>query len=260
VKLKTGCRLLAMILALPIGLAAAPAAQSSKTVEIGELGPAVSVSLNVGDTLRVVLPSTPSTGYSWHVAGDDTTGAVQTKGSKYQPREQRPGASGTQTLTFLARSAGQNHLTLSYARPWEKKVKPARSYAVSVTVHPADSGSDLPVVTPRGTLIGSYSGKTLCADCSGILTTVALYAASPQQMTDTYYVRTTQYQGASKGDTTFVSAGNLSVKADTPAIYSLQSNTSDHVDSYQLKGDTLEVIDSNGKPAANPYNANLQKQ
>jgi inhibitor of cysteine peptidase len=249
---------------------AAPAQSTHPaTVEIGELGSAVQVSLQVGDTLRVALPSTPSTGYSWQPAGDDTAGIVQLKPSQYKSGQPRPGASGTQTITLTAKAPGQDHLTLNYVRTWEKNVKPARIYALSITVNPAGSGSESgsgsPIVTPAGTRIGTYSGKSRCADCSGILTTVAFYAASQHQMTATYYVRTMKYLGSPNGDTISISAGNWSLKTGTPAdakaiVYSLRSNTSDHVDSYQLNGDTLAVIGSDGKPAQNPYNTNLQKQ
>jgi inhibitor of cysteine peptidase len=254
---------------------AAPA-QSTRptTVEVGELGPAVQVSLQVGDTLRVVLPSTPSTGYTWRPTGDDTAGVMQVKNSQsqdsqYKAGQPRPGASGTQTFTLTAKAPGQDHLTLNYIRPWEKNVKPARTYAVNITVAPqgsgSDSGSGSPVVTPAGTPIGIYTGKSRCADCSGIVTTIAFYAATPQRMTGTYYVRTMKYLGSPNGDTVSVSAGNWSLKTGTPAdakaiVYSLRSNASDHVDAYQLKGETLLVIGSDGKPAQNPYNTNLQKQ
>lgn len=249
---------------------AAPAQSTpAATVEIGELGSAVQVSLHVGDTLRVVLPSTPSTGYSWQPSGDDTAGAMQVKSSQYNAGQPRPGASGTQTFTLIAKAPGQDHVKLNYARPWEKNAKPARTYAVNITVAPggsgSDSGSNSQVVTPAGTRIGTYSGKSRCADCSGIVTTVAFYAASAQRKTGTYYVRTMKYLGSPNGDTVSVSAGNWSLTTGTPAdakavVYSLRSNASDHVDTYQLEGETLVVIGSDGKPAQNPYNTNLQKQ
>jgi inhibitor of cysteine peptidase len=265
----------ALAAAAGVSVPSAAPAQSTHpaTVEIGELGSAVQVSLHLGDTLRVVLPSTPSTGYSWQPASDDTAGAMLQKGSQYQAGQPRPGASGTQTITLIAKTPGQDHLRLNYVRPWEKNATPARTYAVNITVDPAgsgsgpgtDSGSGSPMVTPAGTLIGVYSGKSRCADCSGILTTVAFYAPSQQQMTATYYVRTMKYLGSPNGDTVAVSAGNWSLKTGTSAdakaiVYSLRSNTSDHVDRYQLNGDTLAVIGSDGKPAQNPYNTNLQKQ
>lgn len=257
-----------LTLAAATGLSVLSAAAQSKrpaTVEVGELGTAVQVSLQAGDTLRVVLPSTPSTGYSWRPSGDDTAGAMQVTSSQYKAGQPRPGASGTQTFTLAAKAPGQDHLTLHYTRPWEKNAKPARTYAVNITVETAGGGSDSPVITPAGTLIGTYTGKSRCADCSGIVTTVAFYAASPQRMTGTYYVRTMKYLGSPNGDTIAVSAGNWSLKTGTPAdakaiVYSLRSNTSDHVDTYQLKGETLAVIGSDGKPAQNPYNTNLQKQ
>jgi inhibitor of cysteine peptidase len=272
---------LTLAAATSVFVPSAATAQSTRpaTVEVGELGSAVQVSLHAGDTLRVALPSTPSTGYSWRPIGNDTEGAMQVtssqyrdaqyKDSQYKAGQPRPGASGTQTFTLAAKAPGQDHLKLNYIRPWEKNAKPARTYAVNITVAPggtgADSGSGSPVVTPAGRQIGTYTGKSRCADCSGIVTTVAFYAASPQRMTGTYYVRTMKYLGSPNGDAIAVSAGNWSLKTGTPAdakaiVYSLRSNTSDHVDTYQLKGETLAVIGSDGKTAQNPYNTNLQKQ
>jgi inhibitor of cysteine peptidase len=268
------CLMLAAATGVSVPIAAPAQSTRPATVEIGELGSAVQVSLQVGDTLRVVLPSTPSTGYSWRPGGDDPAGTLQVKSSQYQDSQYKagqpkPGASGTQTLTLIAKKPGQGHLRLNYVRPWEKNANPARTYAVNITVVPggsgSGSGSDSPLVTPAGILLGTYSGKSRCADCSGILTTVAFYTASQQQMTATYYVRTMKYLGSPNGDTIAVSAGNWSIKKGMPAdakaiVYSLRSNTSDHVDTYQLTGDTLVVTGSDGKPAQNPYNTNLQKQ
>lgn len=234
-------------------------------VELGELGQSASVQLRVGDTLRIVLPANVSTGYSWKVNQNDASVLAVNDTENQRAQIARIGANHTQTLAFTAKMPGRDDLTLNYARPWEKNAKPARTYAVSITVSPTGSNSDLPVVTPAGTLIGTYSGKSRCADCSGIVTTVAFYAASPQQMAATYYVRTMKYLSSPKGDIVSVSAGNWSLKTGTAAdakgvVYSLHSNTSDHVDTYQLSGDTLAVIGSDGKPAQNPYNTNLQKQ
>jgi inhibitor of cysteine peptidase len=246
---------------MPAAVTAQTATQA--TVELGELGQSASVQLRAGDTLRVVLAANPSTGYSWQANQNDARVLAVNDIENQRAQITRIGAMRSQTLAFTAKAPGQDALTLNYARPWEKNAKPARTYAVNVRVNPAGGGS--PVVTPAGTLIGTYSGKSRCADCSGIVTTVALYAKSLQQMTATYYVRTTQYQGSPNGDTISISAGNWSVKTGTPAdakavVYSLRSNTSDHVDSYQLNGDTLAVIGSDGKAAQNPYNTNLQKQ
>jgi predicted secreted protein len=249
----------------PAAQAASPnAKQLPKTVEIGELGRAARVRLDVGDTLRIVLAANPSTGYGWTALGND--GAVLQAGKQENTpgAKQRMGAAGRQTLTFIAKAAGQDHLTLNYKRPWEKNAKPVRSYAVDVTVDSADRLDQL-AVTPAGTLVGTYSGKLPCADCSGILTTVAFYAASPQQMSDTYYVRTMKYLGAPRGDTVFVSAGKWSLKKGTPAnpngvTYAIGSNTSDQSESYLLKGDTLIALGSDGKPIQAPFNMNLKKQ
>ena len=251
-----------LVLALACGAQASPK-QSSKTVEVGELGRQVRVLLNVGDTLRVILPANASTGYRWQVAGNDAT-ILQLSGSKnLAGGEQRPGAVGKQSLTFVAKTAGKDRLVLNYSRPWEKNARPAQSYAVEVTV-----GADnyvTPTVIPAGTLLGTYGGKLPCADCSGIQTTVAFYAAGPLQLTDTYYVRTMKYLGAPNGDVTSVDAGNWSQKLGTPAdpnalLYSLRSNESNRLEDYRLRGDTLVAIGSDGKPIPAPFNINLEKE
>jgi predicted secreted protein len=44
------------------------------------------------------------------------------------------GAGGKVTLRFKAEKAGQTDLELVYHQPWEKSVKPARTFAVQVVV------------------------------------------------------------------------------------------------------------------------------
>ena len=176
--------------------------QPVNTVEIGELGQQANVVLNVGDTLRVILPANPSTGYGWQVA-ENNSAMLQGSASKNLPAAQsRRGVPGKQSFTFTTVAPGKERLLLNYRRPWEKDVKLARSYAVEVTIGPA-----APTVTPAGKLLGTYGGKLPCADCSGIRTTIAFYAAGSQQMTGTHYVRTMKYMGAPSGDVISVDAG-----------------------------------------------------
>ncbi len=219
-----------LVIALVGGARAAYGAtpnQPAKTVEIGELGPQVGVRLNVGDTLRLVLEANPSTGYGWQIAANQGTILQATSSRNLAATHQKPGAPGKQSLTFIARTPGKDRLLLNYSRPWEKNTRPARTYTVDVTV--GSAGHETPVVTPAGTLLGTYGGKLPCADCSGIQTTIAFYAAGPQRSTDAYYVRTMKYLGAPKGDVTSVDAGSWSLKKGTPAdpnaiVYSLRSN------------------------------------
>ena len=60
-----------LLLAALLQAASTLPAQAAKTVQIGEIGNAARISLNVGDDLRVILKATVSTGYSWRVARND---------------------------------------------------------------------------------------------------------------------------------------------------------------------------------------------
>ncbi len=81
------CRALVTAIALCGALTASAQMKQTRTIEIGEFSQQVHLSLEVGDTLRVVLPSTPSTGYSWHVAGASTV--LKAKGSGITPAPQK---------------------------------------------------------------------------------------------------------------------------------------------------------------------------
>jgi predicted secreted protein len=256
------CLALVTAIGLQAGLAAsAQTKQPSRTIEIGEFTQQVRVSLKVGDTLRVVLPSTPSTGYSWHVA-DRNTVLKATASSNTPGAQKNVGAAGRQTLVFTAAVPGQGDLILDYSRPWEKGKPPARQYTIGVTVGRAAAS---PVLIAGGILQGTYSGKLPCADCSGLLTSIAFYAADAAQSPAGYYVRTSTYLGAPKGDVVSIDAGHYLLQTGTPdkpdwTVFSLQSNTSDSIESYLLQGDSLVPLGSDGKPIQAPFNLSLKKQ
>lgn len=248
-----------LLLASAIPLTAAAAA-TPNTVEIGELGSQASVSLAVGDVLRVVLKGNPSTGYGWQVSSNN--GAVlQVNGTKNSaPSSGKVGASATQTLTFTAKAAGSDPLILAYQRPWEKTTPPARSYTLNVTV--AEQGS--PSVVPKGSLLGTYAGKLPCADCSGILTTISFYALGPNQYIDTYYVSTSKYLDAPGGNVINIEAGEWTLNRGSAAdpnatVYCMYSSDAESRTNYQLRGNTLIALDSASKVIRSPFNLSLTK-
>ena len=257
---------LALVTAIGFLAAIAASAQTkpSRTIEIGEFTQQVHVSLKVGDTLRVVLPSTPSTGYSWHVAASNAI--LKATASSNTPGAQKSaGAPGRQTLVFTAAAPGRDNLVLDYSRPWEKGKPAARQYSIAVTVsNAATKSAASPVLIAGGILQGTYSGKLPCADCSGLLTSIAFYAESAQTPAG-YYVRTSTYLGAPKGDVVSIDAGHYLLQRGTPdtpdrTVFSLQSNTSDSLESYLLQGDSLVPLGSDGKPIQAPFNLSLKKQ
>ena len=121
----------------------------------------------------------------------------------------------------------------------------------SAAIHDRSDGSDAgaantasPVQVAGGILQGTYSGKLPCADCSALLTSIAFYAEGSPQSPAGYYVRTSTYMGAPKGNVVSIDAGHYLLQKGTPdtpdrTVFSLQSNTSDNLESYLLQGDSL---------------------
>lgn len=96
------------------------------------------VSVTVGDTVAVVLPANPSTGFQWEVATTPDVRVLAAAGDQtYTPstgRSPMPGAGGTASFRFLAVAGGTTGITLVYRRRWETDVPPAETVTVAVTV------------------------------------------------------------------------------------------------------------------------------
>jgi inhibitor of cysteine peptidase len=83
-----------------------------------------SIDVRVGDQFVVVLPATPSTGYTWTAAGNPDVRFVSTR---QVAGGSQPGAAGTQELTFEGRQPGASQLVVTYARSFEKTDPPAKT-------------------------------------------------------------------------------------------------------------------------------------
>ncbi len=94
------------------------------------------VSVTAGQEFLIAIPSNPTTGYSW--TGKSSNGVVTVWGSAYQgppaTAKQKMGTGGEQIFVCKANSPGTAQITFSYARPWQKGVKAARTMTFSVTV------------------------------------------------------------------------------------------------------------------------------
>ena len=90
------------------------------------------VSLVVGGQLTVQLEAQPGTGCGWE-ADAASTPLLSFKGSKSSGTNM-PGGIEAQSLSFVARSAGEGNLKLVYRRSWEKDVAPAKSFSVAVKI------------------------------------------------------------------------------------------------------------------------------
>jgi inhibitor of cysteine peptidase len=111
------------------------ATEPPKTITITDQQNGKDVEVPAGGTLVVRLPSNPTTGYSWAVAGDPAPlRFMKTRNLKSNASEPSLGAPGVQELKFGAPATGISKLTLEYRRPWEHGGTPAKTFSVKVNV------------------------------------------------------------------------------------------------------------------------------
>ena len=78
--------------------------------------------VRVGETFHIVLEANPSTGYSWHVMGVDTS-ILQPGDVEFRPTSELLGAPEEQIIPFTALRAGETPVDLVYKRPWEQEMR-----------------------------------------------------------------------------------------------------------------------------------------
>jgi predicted secreted protein len=241
----------------------AHAATGRNYVEIGEIGSAARVVLHPGDVLRVVLKSNVSTGYGWQVMANNE-GILKPGPATNLPGEtQKVGTEGRQQREFTAKAPGEDRLVLAYARPWEKNSAPVRKLTLDIAVT-SQAADPAPAVKPAGVLLGKFTGKSPCADCSGINQTLLLYTPGPNNFVDAYYVQSMTYLGARNGDTSNVSAGKWFVEKGTATdpngtVYALSLESSNRTQNYQVKGNTLIPLGPDLSEIQPPFDARLHR-
>ena len=94
------------------------------------------ITLAVGDTLKVILASNGSTGFSWTTEAQvsDSTVVQQTSHESVGATTGRLGAWGTEVWTFKAVKAGATTIATDYGRPWEGGAKMVWTFRAKVTV------------------------------------------------------------------------------------------------------------------------------
>jgi inhibitor of cysteine peptidase len=89
------------------------------------------VTLAVGQSLRLRLAENPTTGYQWSVS---SSGDLLLESNLFTPVGAAIGAGGLRELRWRARSAGINRLTLAQRRAWEPIDKAIGRFALTVIV------------------------------------------------------------------------------------------------------------------------------
>ncbi len=92
------------------------------------------VSVQRGDTVRILLPANPATGYQWHweIQGD----AVQKESEEFLPpaaSSHLVGAPGSIQLNLRAVQTGTTTIIARYYRPWEA-FQPDRDRQIIFTI------------------------------------------------------------------------------------------------------------------------------
>ena len=144
--------------------AAAPASGKAVVLESKDSG--ASVTVKVGDTVRVKLKSNRTTGYSWAEIKDKTDAKIlKSDGGDYEVNphpEGMVGVGGVETFTFTALAPGRTEIALGYARPWEKDKEPAQSFQATVVVEAADAAPLTAATDAKEFALGDKdSGKSL---------------------------------------------------------------------------------------------------
>jgi inhibitor of cysteine peptidase len=107
-------------------------------LKLGEADNGKAYTVRVGDTIEVIIPGNPTTGFAWTAALAEKDAALFEKiGEPAYSTEASDGAvvgaGGTYTFTFKAAAAGEALVKLVYARSWES-VTPEKTFAVTLTI------------------------------------------------------------------------------------------------------------------------------
>jgi predicted secreted protein len=222
----------------------------AKTVTLTTVDNNTSICLVEGDSLVITLPSPISDAYRWqqHLAkpspltalNDDFTPAKGTKGV------------ATQTFRFNAASVGEGAVTLSFERQKPGAApQVTQTFSVQVAVASGEPKSSQ--------LIGTFKGTTACADCTGILTVLRLYAKGANDFTDTIYISTRTYQGGRAGDQSFTDRGEwFLMRGDAvdpnATVYALSPDDPQLLQYFLLQpgGAALTGLDNQMKPIDAP--------
>ena len=106
----------------------------AQEIQVTEAEQGKNITLNIGDSLVIVLDSNPSTGYAWAVKSVDKPVLSLASEPVFKVDSDKLGAPGKTTLTFKTVSSGSQVLTLVSQRSFEKDAQPLKTFTINVTV------------------------------------------------------------------------------------------------------------------------------
>lgn len=131
-----------LLLVVLVGLllmSGGPLPARAEAVQLTEANNNQTVTVDQGKTLDLFLPSNPTTGYDWSIAGSPDPNVLVKISDEYIPNtttSQAIGSGGNEHWVFQAAGSGATAINLVYARPWES-VQPAKTYSVEIKVNPS---------------------------------------------------------------------------------------------------------------------------
>ena len=109
--------------------------KSDKEVLVTEKDDGKTIVLTRDSILVVKLESQLGTGYVWDIEGIDASRLkLLGKPTLEMPEKQAPGAREFQIFKFEPKEPGALVLKLRYVRPWEKPLKPTKTFTLKITV------------------------------------------------------------------------------------------------------------------------------
>ena len=104
------------------------------TVRLEQADSGSTIAVHPGDTLEIVLPGNPTTGYTWEVKPGSEALLKQKDEPTFAPDSKALGSEGRMTFRFDVAAVGKGSLVLLYRRTFEPQVKPLRSFGIRVVV------------------------------------------------------------------------------------------------------------------------------
>jgi uncharacterized lipoprotein NlpE involved in copper resistance len=234
----------------------------AKTVTLEGADNNTSISLNLGDTLVVRLPSTLPGQFKW-VSHPGKNGPLSPQGEDLVPStgKDAKAGEGIRVFRYNAARVGATALSLVFEPTKRGPGAPSSSrFQVHVSV-----ASGAPS-TGQAVLVGVYKGTLPCADCSGLDTELKLYAKSKFDTTYALYIETRTYRGTRNGDIAYSGRGEWAVlkgsAADSNAtVYQLNPDLPSESQFYLLQesGAVLRQLDRELKPISSQMNVTLRR-
>ena len=91
------------------------------------------IELTIGQTIEVLLPENPTTGFSWQLTSDGGPACVMTSDQFIAPAGP-PGKGGDHTWKFKAVRPDECDIELGYRRRWESSAAASRTFKIHVKV------------------------------------------------------------------------------------------------------------------------------